>query len=455
MSTATLNHIASALPQGGGYAADQNPDGSWNIRDVPVFAAHKREGMPRVTRVWLERAVARAQADKAGGYVPPLHVAHHNSGQPVSAAGKFLLTRVADFAFAGGAPRPTAFADLLGVDQGTYDAIKAGKLPYRSIESADLRVPEINSLALLDHDAPYFKFPLLSIGSERPVAASAGSARVVFNATEGTMVRYSAGSQPVTGTAVPKAKFAADMAGAMAKAQEAAQAALAQFTETLGSIASEVSAMAESLGVSTEGGAGEPAEDAPSDEPMPEEAAADSDPTDEKDEDDMKPAEAPAKSAAMSAGTLPAGLPTAFKAQFAAMAGRLQALEGEVSTRRKADAKAVAVAKATKDLEGYAGNFAADIAEAYDLGGDKNLALYVRSVKAMGLPTPPENFTGDLPASSAEPTEVTAYAMAGQTQLREARRMHAVYSASPSWLKADTPLDKYLATQMGPPPAKK
>lgn len=461
MSTATQERrlVGSALPQGGGYRAEQAADGTWTIYDVPVFAAHKREGMPRVTRVWLERAVAKAQADKASGYLAPLHVGHHNTGQPVSAAGKFLLTRVADFAFAGGAPRPTAFADFVGVSQGTYDEIKAGKLPYRSIEAADLRVAEINSIALLDHDAPYFKFPLLSIGSEaaQPAQAQAG-ARFTFNAQEGTMIRYSAGAKPTTGKQTAKAKFAAGVAEAMEKAKAASAEALATFTETLTGLTEGLATMAADLGVGADAGA-EPDGDEPAeDEPMPEEAAADAGAEDEEKDEDMKPAEAPAAKSqaaplAASAGALPAGLPLEVRAQFAAMQGRLKVLEGEHAKSTKANAKAAAVAKATSELAGYAGDFAKDLGEAFDIGGAPAVALYARTVKAMGVSAPPESFTGDLPAPN-EPAEVTAYAMAGTKKHREARHLHAVYTVSPAFVKA-RPLAEYLALQMGAPPKPK
>lgn len=422
MSTATAQH-APALPAGGAYPSDQNPDGSWNVRDVPVFAAHVRFGK-RITRVWLERAVAKAAAQQSAGYIAPLHVAHHGSGQAVERAGYILPRRVQDVAFGGGPARPTLVADLLSVPAEVYERIRAGALPYRSVEVADLAVPEVTSLALLEHDAPFFKFPLLTVGSERPQAqpaqASAG-ARYLYHATEGPMAkRYM----------TPEVDEAKD---ALAAAKDSVIAKLEAIGQALETVLADM-------------GVDAPAEDeaAAEEEPPVEEVAA----ADPEEKDDLAPAEAPM---AAHAQALP-GLSTQRDAQFAAMQGRLKVIEGELAATKRAAAKELAVSTAAKELSIYAGDFRAGLAKAYDLGGEANVREYVGTIKTVGLERSPETFSGDLPAPN-EPPEVTAYTYAGPAKLREARRMAHLYSESRAARSCGS-LESFIATQIGAPPAR-
>jgi hypothetical protein len=60
------------------------------------------------------------------------------------------------------------FADLLDIDEGAYQMIRSAKFPYRSAEVFGLGSdsPEITSLALLEHDTPFFRLPVLTINNE-------------------------------------------------------------------------------------------------------------------------------------------------------------------------------------------------------------------------------------------------------------------------------------------------
>lgn len=168
---------------GGKYKAAQNPDGTWNLFLVPVLAAHERElGFAvdgesqkfRVDEAWLEKALGRAVSRKtADAYLAPLHVNHHGRKEAVSRAGYFMPRRVGMIHYQG-QELPCLFADFLNVKAEVYGKIKAGDLPYVSVEILDVTAePEIDSCALMDHVVPYFKFPLLNVGEEIPATSIA------------------------------------------------------------------------------------------------------------------------------------------------------------------------------------------------------------------------------------------------------------------------------------------
>lgn len=160
-------------PIGGAYRAEQDADGTWTIRDVPIFSEvterytrnGKKAQLP-CTREWLSKAVDRAKAAFDGSsYLAPLHVNHFGDSEKVERAGFFLPTRVGE-ATVDGQRLPTVFADLLKIPAAVYAKIKDLTLPYRSAETRLTGAPEIQSLALLSKP-PHFKYPLLTVGEER------------------------------------------------------------------------------------------------------------------------------------------------------------------------------------------------------------------------------------------------------------------------------------------------
>ena len=77
-----------------GYRASKNPDGTWNIHDVPIFASNKLRKVEG-TRDWQERAVAKAQERcRAVGHIPPLHENHTGGSAKVRNLGFMVPTRV-------------------------------------------------------------------------------------------------------------------------------------------------------------------------------------------------------------------------------------------------------------------------------------------------------------------------------------------------------------------------
>jgi hypothetical protein len=155
---------------GGEYTAKENPDGTWNIQDVPVFCTHTRE-LPNgkkltINRRWLDDALhASVKRFVEDQYLAPLHIQHHEFGKDVKRAGFFKMRSVKRATYEGKACW-MAFADLVGVPPEIFARIRAGELPYRSVEILDARKRQIDSLALLDHEVPFFRLPNLTIGTE-------------------------------------------------------------------------------------------------------------------------------------------------------------------------------------------------------------------------------------------------------------------------------------------------
>lgn len=173
---------------GGQYEWSKNSDGTYNIFDVPVFAKHVRqlgmklvadgEGNPKVEEVtinvdekWLNKAVElNRRRYEQGQYMGPLHVRHHprsaDDGEDTTVeAGHFLLKYVKSVQFEGETV-PMLYSDWLRIPAEIFKRIQAGRLPYRSIESLPPNFNEIDSIALLATDVPYFRLPLTSVGKE-------------------------------------------------------------------------------------------------------------------------------------------------------------------------------------------------------------------------------------------------------------------------------------------------
>ena len=176
---------------GGRYTAVRAADGTWSILDVPVYPehvlpavydAHGVEVQPAIpiTKAWLEAAVRRAKFRAMyDQHVAAAHVNHHAEvlppGSPVRdvlPAGLFLARRVGTLNF-GGRPTACIYGDFCRIPPERFADIDAGKLRYRSVEVLDLRDPEVSSVAFLPTQVPYFRLPMVTIGTKRAEAASA------------------------------------------------------------------------------------------------------------------------------------------------------------------------------------------------------------------------------------------------------------------------------------------
>ena len=144
-----------------GYRATRNGQGHLTIHDVPIFVECER-GETCFDAGWIETAVAKARQAAVEGYLPPLHIRHHDDGPVPEPAGFFRITRTAPITFKG-KTRTAIFADLVITRPWVEEDVLAARLPYRSVEIFNVDKPAIDSLALLDHEPPYLELPMLMV----------------------------------------------------------------------------------------------------------------------------------------------------------------------------------------------------------------------------------------------------------------------------------------------------
>lgn len=148
-----------------GYRATRQPDGTLVVHRVPIFVECER-GEVQFGREWIAAAVAKAKQAETEGYLPPLHIRHHEPSteatNAVRAAGFFRILGTEQITFKGSA-RLAVVADLIVTDPVTQQEILQKRLPYRSVEIFDVSKPALDSLALLDHEAPFLELPMLLV----------------------------------------------------------------------------------------------------------------------------------------------------------------------------------------------------------------------------------------------------------------------------------------------------
>lgn len=400
------------------YNAQQAADGTWTIFNVPVFAEHT-EKLPsgrvfKVDRPWLERALLMGRQREAEGYLPPLHVRHHAIGraaeegaQPdVKGAGRWRMRRVGLLPY-GGRVVWALFADLVGIRPEVYARIRAGELPYRSVEILRPQTGEVDSLALLDDEVPYFRFPLLRVAERgSPVAAvyaarSEGGYQLSQNFGEGTMgepiKREDEGSE---GDAPPEAEK--PQAEAVPAWAQQMLAILQQLAQKLGMGADDGSAMPMGASVTT---------------PMTMGA-----PTDEG----VTRAAAPSAEAGRVEGLLDG------------MAAKIRRLEGEAAIARQAEGMR------------EKGIAAQHVAKFKRLAEEKGLAYaqgYAASLAENAPQDPPPVWTGEVRQELPDPPEVAQYAQQGPEMLDLARGIWG------SWRRykargGEQPLGTYLTNNI-------
>ena len=151
--------------------AVQNLDGTFNIKDVLIFAElppGARGNERKIGKRWMEAAIKTAEfREQEQDYLPPLHILHHGQEQPIR-AGHFRVTHVEKITYDG---RDTfaLLADLVDIPAEMFARVRSGEFPYRSVEifainaePGDKEPPVINGLALLDTEEPFFRFPMLN-----------------------------------------------------------------------------------------------------------------------------------------------------------------------------------------------------------------------------------------------------------------------------------------------------
>lgn len=129
-----------------------------------------RKNKEPVDRKWMQSAIERDQLRRAEGYTPPVHLRHHGKGKHAERVGHFALKRVGKHRYEG-RDIDALFADLTGIPDEQFQRIKRGDMPYRSVEIHNFDTPEVQSLALLDSEVPYFRLPNLRVDVGDPKSA--------------------------------------------------------------------------------------------------------------------------------------------------------------------------------------------------------------------------------------------------------------------------------------------
>lgn len=178
--------------RGGQYRTTRVSDVLTVVHNVPVFGELQpgdRKNREAVGKQWHMAALADHQLDLEGEYLPPLHVGHHDGVTTVERAGFFQLTDVRDVPYRG-QPRSALHADLY-VSPEVAGRIARGELPYCSVEiGPDWHKPEIYSIALLDHEPPQFKFPLITLAADGGDGAPAHDDDRQFGARSGEVITF-------------------------------------------------------------------------------------------------------------------------------------------------------------------------------------------------------------------------------------------------------------------------
>lgn len=164
-------HALEEYPQtanipGGDFTAIQGDDGLWTIKAVPILAemeAGERRNRHRIDAEWMRQAIHRHRLREADGHLPAVHEEHHENGEKRHRVGFFRPTHVGQVRVLG-RQRDALFADLVGVSAEDLEDMKDLRLPYRSVEVHPSWQPEIQSLALMESEAPHHKLPMLRLG---------------------------------------------------------------------------------------------------------------------------------------------------------------------------------------------------------------------------------------------------------------------------------------------------
>lgn len=148
-----------------------NPEpGVWVVHDVPVFYECVRDG-DHYDDSWLRRAFENAKQAEVDGHLAPLHVHHRfRPDHQAFAAGTMRVTGIRKTTYKG---RPTlaCFYDLIVTREHVAREISENKLLWRSPE-VSFNEARIVSLALLDHEAPFFEGPMTTVQGDVPDGSS-------------------------------------------------------------------------------------------------------------------------------------------------------------------------------------------------------------------------------------------------------------------------------------------
>jgi len=403
------------------YEATRNDNGTWTIHDVPIFGAipkGERGNQVEIGVEWMQQAIATAAMREKDGYLPPLHVNHHGFLDQTRLAGHFRLTRVGVIRYEG-KPLDVLFADLIVIDE-VFREIADDKLPYRSAEIHDWSKPEINSLALLDDEVPFFRFPMLRVREEDAAAAKmerldgAGARRGLLVAGTGGAALFcfrDSGKRRI------RSKFVDSVP-----------------TGTPDQKLDRILALLERISSKIE--ASKPDEETPES-------------TEEKVESPV-PAEPGVKEMTNKSENQPVFSEDA--SEIARLTARLDAVESKQAERDRQDAIAKLAASARAKLIADGWHVDEKMEErlhTFAAQGEPVLSAYIEEVRARVPKEPPrEGYL--LDSLPADPPEVAKYAALGPREAELARKFAADYDrgAKKGWFAKSMTRERYIEIQM-------
>ncbi len=167
------------------YPARRLADGTWEIRDLDIFAECSRLN-PHTGEVdvfdaaWLARAADAAARHEADGYLAPVHLGHHDPAREDEPplVGFLRDMRVDDTGVENVVADADADADaetqtaavlratITSIPESIFLRIRDMRIPYRSVEIHSPDEPGISSLALLQSTVPFFRFPITRVTGE-------------------------------------------------------------------------------------------------------------------------------------------------------------------------------------------------------------------------------------------------------------------------------------------------
>lgn len=400
-----------------GFKAEKVSPGKWIIKDVPIFAAHvdDRQAEPvSFSKDWLEKALAIAMTREAEGYLPPLHINHHGTrNKEVTGAGQFRMTRVGEISH-GGKLTPALFADLIITSEEHYELIKSGKLSYRSVEILKIDSNEIDSLAFLDDEVPFFRFPLLRISEETTLrSANPLLAYSASGVSRSILFRFGAEdmkTDPITkADGVPgdgEAETKPDKSDLMLKV---------------------LMAMAAKMGVDV----GTEGEEPDSEEPPAQKAAG---PV-----ETVKAEGDPEKKAggSLSVNFAQQGVNAGLVDQIRKLTARLDAQEGT---------SALFKLKSSLKQKGYSASAVAQAEKIHKASGIEAAKQFAQGLEFGGPKDPPSHWGGEVQTERPDSAAVQAYASQGPEILEKARSFSASYHKT----KPSMTEEEYLSATMDP-----
>lgn len=165
-----------AIP-GTNSTARQNPDGTWDVLDVPVIhdgkinrynGAGEKVDEFTTDAKWFRHVLSVHAKAESEGRLGRAFLDHHEDDESGSQpdAGYIRPQRIGELVVDGDA-LPALFCDIVSIPDDVYQSyVKTGRLAGRSIESLVSESGWIDGLALMPTRPAHYTLPILTIGDE-------------------------------------------------------------------------------------------------------------------------------------------------------------------------------------------------------------------------------------------------------------------------------------------------